>query len=67
VGECGLDFYYEHSPRAAQRDTFAAQIRLAASLDLTLVVHTRDAWDETFDILTTEGVADAMDPALLQW
>jgi TatD DNase family protein len=56
VGECGLDFYYEHSPRAAQREVFAAQIRLAASLDLTLVVHTRDAWDETFDILSTEGV-----------
>jgi TatD DNase family protein len=56
VGECGLDFYYEHSPRAAQREMFAAQIRLAASLDLALVVHTRDAWDETFDILSAEGV-----------
>jgi TatD DNase family protein len=56
VGECGLDFYYEHSPKAAQREMFAAQIRLAASLDLALVVHTRDAWDETFEILSAEGV-----------
>lgn len=51
IGECGLDYYYEHSPRPAQRNAFAAQIALAASLDLTLVVHTRDAWEETFDIL----------------
>jgi TatD DNase family protein len=58
VGECGLDYYYEHSPRAAQRDAFAAQIGLARHLDLTLVVHTRDAWDDTFDILGAEGVPD---------
>lgn len=54
VGECGLDYYYEHSPRPAQREAFAAQIALAQSLDLTLVVHTRDAWDETFDIVRRE-------------
>jgi TatD DNase family protein len=58
VGECGLDFYYEHSPRPAQRDAFAQQIRLARELDLALVVHTRDAWDETFDILSAEGVPE---------
>ena len=58
VGECGLDYYYEHSPREAQRQAFAAQIRLARSLDLALVVHTRDAWDETFEILRVEGVPD---------
>ncbi len=55
VGECGLDYYYEHSPRPAQREAFAAQIHLAASHDLALVVHTRDAWDDTFDILSAEG------------
>ena len=58
IGECGLDYYYEHSPRPAQRDAFASQIRLARELDLALVVHTRDAWDETFDILQGEGVPD---------
>jgi TatD DNase family protein len=51
IGECGLDYYYEHSPRAAQREAFAAQIELARSMDLTLVIHTRDAWDETFEVL----------------
>ena len=56
VGECGLDYFYEHSPRDAQRAAFAAQIGLARDLDLALVVHTRDAWDDTFDILAAEGV-----------
>lgn len=54
VGECGLDFYYEHSPREAQRKAFAEQVQIAAERDLTLVIHTRDAWDETFDILQGE-------------
>ncbi len=51
VGECGLDYHYEHSPRPVQREVFAAQIDLAAERGLPLVVHTREAWDETFDIL----------------
>jgi TatD DNase family protein len=55
VGECGLDYHYEHSPRAAQRDAFAAQVALARRYDLTLVVHTREAWDDTLDVL---GAAD---------
>jgi TatD DNase family protein len=58
VGECGLDYYYDHSPRAAQRDAFAAQIQLAIERSLPLVIHTRDAWAETFDILDSEGVPD---------
>jgi len=55
VGECGLDYHYEHSPRAAQRAVFAAQIALARERDLALVVHTREAWDDTFDVLVGEG------------
>ena len=51
VGECGLDYYYEHSPRDVQRTVFAQQIALAGELDLTLVIHTRDAWDDTFAVL----------------
>jgi TatD DNase family protein len=51
VGECGLDYHYDHSPRPAQREMFAAQVALARRRDLTLVVHTRDAWDDTLDIL----------------
>jgi TatD DNase family protein len=56
VGECGLDYYYDHSPRPVQRQAFAAQVQLAADLDLTLVVHTREAWDDTFEILAGTGV-----------
>jgi TatD DNase family protein len=58
VGECGLDFYYDHSPRDAQRDAFAAQIQLAKERSLPLVIHTRDAWSDTFDILDAEGAPD---------
>ena len=56
VGECGLDYFYDHSPRSAQRDVFVAQIALAHERDLALVIHTRDAWTDTFDILAAEGV-----------
>ncbi len=56
VGECGLDYHYDHSPRAAQRTAFAAQIGLALERDLPLVVHTREAWDDTFAVFATEGV-----------
>ncbi len=55
LGECGLDYYYEHSPRDVQQRIFAEQIRLAHSYDLPLVIHTRDAWDDTFEILHAEG------------
>ncbi len=40
VGECGLDYHYDHSPRAVQREMFAAQIQLAHDRDLPLVIHT---------------------------
>jgi TatD DNase family protein len=56
VGECGLDFHYDHSPRDQQRQVFAAQIALAHAHDLPLVIHTREAWDDTFDVLAAEGV-----------
>jgi TatD DNase family protein len=56
VGECGLDYHYDHSPRDQQRDAFAAQIALAHRLGLPLVIHTREAWDDTFSILDAEGV-----------
>ncbi len=58
VGECGFDFYYEHSPRDAQRQVFAAQIAMAKERDLALVIHTRDAWADTFDVLDAEGLPD---------
>ena len=55
VGETGLDFYYEHSPPDAQEDAFRRQIDLAKQLDRALVIHTRDAWPDTFRILAAEG------------
>ncbi len=58
VGECGLDYFYEHSPRAAQRDAFAAQIAMALESDLALVIHSREAWADTFDVLAATGVPD---------
>ncbi len=58
VGECGLDYHYEHSPRAAQRRAFAEQIALATQPRLALVIHARDAWDDLFDILAAEGVPE---------
>ena len=56
IGECGLDYFYEHSARDAQRVSFAAQLGLAHELDLALVIHARDAFDDLFDILDSEGV-----------
>ena len=58
IGECGLDYYYDHSPRDAQRTAFAAQIQLAHERNLPLVIHTRDAWADTFDVLRAEGVPE---------
>jgi TatD DNase family protein len=58
VGECGLDYHYDHSPREVQREMFGAQVAIARNHDLALVVHTRDAWDDTFSILRAEGVPD---------
>jgi TatD DNase family protein len=56
IGECGLDYYYEHSPREPQQRAFAAQIRLAHEHNLALVIHARDAWGDLFAILRQEGV-----------
>lgn len=50
-GEIGLDYYYEHSPKDVQRERFADQMAIANRLDLPLIIHTRDAWDDTFRIL----------------
>ncbi len=55
VGECGLDYYRDHSPREAQRRAFVAQIGLARRAGLALVVHTREAADDTLDLLVAEA------------
>ena len=58
VGECGLDYHYEHSPREAQRRAFAEQIAASRRLGLALVVHSREAWSDTWDVLGSEGVPE---------
>jgi TatD DNase family protein len=54
VGECGLDYHYDHSPRSVQREVFGVQVAEARQRGLGLVVHTREAWDDTFAILEAE-------------
>jgi TatD DNase family protein len=56
IGECGLDYHYDHSPRDVQRVVFAAQVAIANERRIPLVIHTREAWDDTFDVLDAEGV-----------
>jgi TatD DNase family protein len=51
IGECGLDYYYDKSDRTAQRERFQAHIDAARQTGLPLVVHTRDAEDDTAEIL----------------
>ncbi|MFO8034157.1 MAG: TatD family hydrolase [Candidatus Bipolaricaulota bacterium] len=55
VGECGLDFYRDLSPREAQGRAFRAQLRLARRLDLPVILHERDAWAEFLEVLKEEG------------
>jgi TatD DNase family protein len=53
-GEIGLDYYYDHSPRDVQCEVFVRQIRKAKELGLPIIIHSRDADDETVEILTDE-------------
>jgi TatD DNase family protein len=55
IGEAGLDYYYDNSPRDTQRQVFRRQLRLAREVDLPVIIHTRDADDDTERILQEEG------------
>jgi TatD DNase family protein len=55
VGETGLDYFYDHSPREVQRRVFGQFIQLARETDLPVVVHERDAAQDVADLLRTEG------------
>jgi TatD DNase family protein len=59
LGETGLDYYYDHSPRAAQREAFARTAAMARELDLPLVVHVRDAHRDAADVLREEPLSEA--------
>ncbi len=58
VGEMGLDYYYDHSPRQQQQEVFRRQIALARQVRKPIVVHTRDAADDTLRILREENARD---------
>lgn len=54
IGEIGLDFHYNFSPREEQEEAFRLQIRLAHELDMPIIVHSREAGDDILDILKSE-------------
>ena len=58
VGEAGLDYHYDNSPREQQRAVFAEQVAMAKRVGKALVIHTREAWDDTFEILAAAGPPD---------
>jgi len=64
IGESGLDYYYDHSDRARQRDSFRAHAAAARETQLPLIVHTRDAEEDTYDLLAEE-MAKGHYPALI--
>lgn len=55
IGETGLDYHYDNSPREAQKAAFVKHIRLARELNLPLIIHTREAEKDTLEILKAEG------------
>jgi len=56
IGEIGLDYYYDYSPRDVQKKRFAEQIDLAKQLNLPVIIHDRDAHEDTLNILKKSGV-----------
>ncbi len=60
IGEIGLDYYYDSSPREAQREWFKKQLLLAKELNLPVIIHSRDACQETFDLIMESGVKEGV-------
>jgi TatD DNase family protein len=58
VGEAGLDYHYDNSPREKQREVFAKHVEMAARVGKALVIHSREAWDDTFSILASAGAPE---------
>ena len=57
IGETGLDYHYDNSPREIQRNVFAKHLELAKNLDLPAIVHSRDAKEDTLSILRDSGIS----------
>jgi TatD DNase family protein len=58
VGETGLDYYYDNSPRDLQREALARHLQLAQQCSLPIVLHCRDAHEDLRDVLEAEGKAE---------
>jgi TatD DNase family protein len=58
IGEIGLDYHYDHSPRDIQRDVFIEQMRIAKDAGKPIVIHTREAWADTLSVLGEHWPAD---------
>jgi TatD DNase family protein len=66
LGEIGLDYHYDNSPRDVQREVFRRQVRLARGMGMPIIVHTREAEEDTLRILEEEtGVGNASPPGVL--
>ncbi len=59
IGEIGLDYHYDFSPRPKQREVFARQLQLAHELGLPVALHVREAHDDAYEILRSEGCPEA--------
>lgn len=59
-GEIGLDFHYDNSPRDVQMEVFRRQLRLAGEVHLPVIIHTREAEDETIEILKSQSVGSSL-------
>lgn len=58
LGEMGLDYHWDKSPKEVQKDVFRKQIRLAKKVDLPIIIHTRESMQDTVDILKEEQASD---------
>jgi TatD DNase family protein len=65
VGEIGLDYHYDFSPRDIQRAVFECQLALAAQASLPVVIHTREAWEDTLSILRTAARSAGIMPGIM--
>lgn len=60
IGEIGLDYYYDYSPRELQRKWFTRQLLLAKELNLPVIIHSREASEETYELIMESGVKEGV-------
>jgi TatD DNase family protein len=60
VGEIGLDYHYDHSPRDVQKRVFVEQMGVAAERGKPIIIHTREAWDDTLDLLRSNWASTGL-------